>query len=277
MDRKDLAAGVTLFGLAALGAGVAVALSEPEPEPRGALPMTVAELVATDVVSPAEALEAAQSEVERLEDEVYARDAMLADLAAELELLHEEGEQAAARRAAAKLAWDAQQQELERLELALAHAIAERDGLKLELEQALAELEQVTEERDTAVHRGVVYKAANAANLWMAFREHAKVEICDKGTRRRHARCHAQVEAFLDEGARQRFASCVLTQQATPRLGQLERGEELTLSDAERMPSSLAVPGDGYFVQYCDPTLPEAVAADDLALEAPVFERLASR
>lgn len=227
----------------------------------------VAEVEATEAEEDRDlaTLQAQQAKIEALQSDLEAREAEVAALKAQ-------DIQDESRRAAARERWKAMEAEIEQLRGALAAAEAERDALRGELKQALADLDTQIAENQRVRQRARVYKKANTQNLWSAFVNNAKVEICDKGTRRAHDRCHSAVDSFFDGDAYTRFAACVNTQQAVPVLQQADR-------DAKVPTHSAALPDDnrftrkGWYVLYCDPELPEAVAADDIDGEPAVFAR----
>jgi len=208
------------------------------------------------------ALKERQAAVEDLTAQLQSREA-------ELEAVRRSGRAAGAaqRSRIAEL-----ESEVELLRGQLVVVEAERDTLRGELTQALAELDTQIAENKRVRQRARVYKRASTHNLWSAFVSDAKVQICDKGSRKAHGRCHAAVDTFFDEASLARFSACVDTQQAVPVLQKAGRGQA-------QPAGSVALPEDnrftrkGWHVLYCDPTLPEAVAADDINVEPALFAR----
>ena len=97
-----------------------------------------------------------------------------------------------------------------------------------------------------------------------SFNAEAKVAICDRGSRRRHDKCHEAVETALTAEMQSKFLSCVDSYQFTPMLRQLERKQEVP-SNAMKLSDDDRFTDKGWYIQYCDPTLPEAGEAADAA------------
>ena len=101
------------------------------------------------------------------------------------------------------------------------------------------------------------YKMESTTNLWSAFLANAKVKICNRGSKRRHEKCHAAVEEALANTMRARFTVCVDTYQSVPVLKKAEKRATLPrygvkLSEDNKFTKK------GWYVLFCDPTLPEA-------------------
>ena len=196
-----------------------------------------------------ERLEDAQTEVENLK-------ALLAAREGELSRRQEQDEVDAERQAVAARRWRAMEEEIEHLQARLSEAELERDDLIVELRETVQALNEQIEKTERAKQIARHYKRQSVENLWSAFFAEAKVKLCDRGTRRRHRRCHEAVEASLNEFVQDRFTTCVDTYQATPLLLKREDREELPmfsgfLDEEVRFTR-------GWYIQYCDPTLPEA-------------------
>ena len=147
---------------------------------------------------------------------------------------------------------------MDSLRAQLNQAEKERDELVVELKKTVAELENQIKETEIQRDRAERYKGESHQNLWTSFGNEAKVEICDRGTRRRHEKCHEAVETALTPAIKDQFLTCVNTWQFTPTLRQQEdRKAELPkhavkLSDDDRFTEK------GWYIQFCDPSLPEA-------------------
>ncbi len=165
-------------------------------------------------------LQAAQAQVASLEDQLASKKAELADMQRQAAL------DEAARVEGAK-AWQAMEAEIARLESELEQAVAERDELKEELRVTIFKLDQQILETEKAQKERDYFKNESTVNLWAAFMAGAKVDICDRGSRKRHAKCHDAVEIALGRAVRDRFVDCVNTYQATPLLVQAEKDAEL--------------------------------------------------
>ena len=214
----------------------------------------------------------AQARVEALQNDLAAKEEELAKLKAE-DIKDEK------RRAAAARKWREMEAELETLRADLTEAETERDTLRTELKQTLVQLDkQIAETKKfktkAKVYRAkaIQYKTESTENLWKSFGAEAKVEICDRGSRKRHEKCHAAVEAAFTSRVRSKFEECVDTYQAVPVLRQLEKDEKLP-NLAEELPNDNKFTKKGWVIIWCDPTLPEAgdkiLSAPDPELDGP--------
>ena len=201
----------------------------------------------------------AQRKVEDLE-------AVLAEREAELTRLKAEGEKDQSRREAAAKQWRQMEAEIAQLKTERDAAVQERDQLRVELQQTLKELDHQIKRAETFKSKAKEFKQKSTENAWLAFENGAKVEICDKGTRNRHEKCHEAVEAALGPSVVSKFATCVDTYQATPVLRQATKGEELPMF-AEWLPDDNKFTKKGWYIVFCDPTLPEGQTLDDIERE----------
>lgn len=95
------------------------------------------------------------------------------------------------------------------------------------------------------------------SNKWWRFISDSQLEICEKGNRKKMGRCRATVQEYLKTNrVRNRFIHCVRSEQAIPAVGFLEDGKLPRF--AVFLDQDSKVTRD-WFVQLCDPTLPEAV------------------
>lgn len=222
--------------------------------------------------SPADQLREAQGRVDSLETELSARDAELAALKQEI-ARGDEADQAA--RARARARQDAIQHELQSLRVALNEAVDERDALRGELKEALAEIDRQVHQNVKLRTVAVAYKEASTENLWSAFTNNAKVRICDRGTHRRRVDCEADLDAWFDASQHAAFTSCVNTSQAIPMLW--EGDPEVAPANAAPIDARDRERGDNWFVVYCDPSLPQGVIARDITDETPAVFADASK
>ncbi len=199
----------------------------------------------------------AQRNVEDLQNQLAAKEE-------ELEKLKAEDIKDEKKKAAAAKKWREMEAELETMRTQLAEAEAERDTLRNELKETLVELDkQIAQtkkyKQKAKVYRAkaIQYKTESTENLWKAFLNEAKVEICDRGSRKRHEKCHDAVAAAFNSGTRSKFEECVDTYQAVPVLKQLEKGEKMPLF-AKPLPDDNKFTKKGWVIIYCDPSLPEA-------------------
>ncbi len=195
----------------------------------------------------------AQDKVEDLESELDAKRAELATMEANEEKNKEKAAKAAKR-------FKEMEAEIERLETELVQAETQRDEALAELKVTVAALEVQIKETDKQRKRAERFRDESHKNLWTSFKAEAKVEICDRGTRRRHGKCHESIDVILETRIMNPFMECVDSNQATPRLVQAEdKGATLPAyaewldPDKENRDTKKR-----WYVQFCDPTLPEA-------------------
>jgi hypothetical protein len=198
---------------------------------------------------------AAQERVVQLETDLQQREAALAEYKAK-EIKDEKQREAAARK------WKEMEAEISRLKGELQQAQTERDTLRTELKQTLQDLDRQIAQTEKYKEKAKVYKEQSTGNAWSAFQAQAKVEICDRGTRKRHEKCHEAVEAAVAPYA-DRWKTCVDSYQAVPTLRQLGKGDSLP-QFSERLPDDNKFTRSGWAIVFCDPTLPEAGSEDDL-------------
>ncbi len=197
---------------------------------------------------------AAQEKVASLQSQLAAKEEELANL-------KRDAEKDEARAAAARKKWREMESEIASLRIQLAEAESERDELRVELKQTLRDLDRQIAETRRFKAKAIQYKQESTANLWSAFNANAKVEICDRGTRKRHENCHEAVEAALTRRLNEKFQVCVDTYQAVPVLKQADKGEALP-QFAEWLPDDNKFTKKGWYLMFCDPTLPEAEDSD---------------
>ena len=147
--------------------------------------------------------------------------------------------------------------EIEDLKIRLEEAETERDQLLNELKLTVLALDEQIVKTEQAKEVARVYKRKSVENLWAAFSAEAKLKICDRGSKRRHLKCHDAVDTALNVLVQDRFQECVNTFQATPLLLQAEKDEDLPMF-AETLDDENRFLKKGWYIQYCDPTLPEA-------------------
>ena len=108
------------------------------------------------------------------------------------------------------------------LQIQLAAAEQERDELKVEYKKHLVELKKQVKKTQKFKAKAKKYKAQSTANLWTAFQAQAKVKGCDRGSRKRHEKCHEAFDLSMTEKVEQRFYNCVDTYQAVPVLRKID-------------------------------------------------------
>ncbi|MEE2749840.1 MAG: hypothetical protein VX519_00285 [Myxococcota bacterium] len=223
---------------------------EPAPEPAPVAEIDTATEDEPPPKSEREQLQEIQTEVENLKALLGAREEELGRYQ-EKEIKDEK------RRNAAAVRWKAMEAEIEDLKTRLEEAETERDQLLNELKLTVLALDEQIVKTERAKEVARVYKRKSVENLWAAFSAEAKLKICDRGSKRRHLKCHDAVDTSLNVLVQDRFQECVNTFQATPLLLQAEKDEDLPMF-AETLDDENRFLKKGWYIQYCDPTLPEA-------------------
>lgn len=225
-------------------------------EPVAALTLEPAGPPAPD---PVVVLQATQDRVKLLEAELDAKQAELDELVAKGEKSRKDG--------AAKVA--KLEKQIAKLKGDVASATAERDDLHGRLGTALADLEHEVVEHDKARAKVAAAEGANTENLWTAFTQQARIEMCQQVTKNGREGCGEKLAAWFGEERRDRFSACVTDSRTVPMLWRKGPDDEAP-SNAELVDVSLFGHKKDWYVLYCDPTLPEAqLAAADLP--PPVF------
>jgi len=148
------------------------------------------------------------------------------------------------------------------LRIQLASAEDQRDSLRVELKQAIKALDFQVVQSKKFKRKAKRYKMESTTNLWSAFLANAKVNICNRGTKKRHERCNSAVSEALANQMRARFMVCVDTYQSVPVLKQARKGDTMPRY-AQKLSQDNKFTKKGWYVLFCDPTLPEA-PDDDL-------------
>lgn len=254
-----------------LGGGIGFAahalIAKPPPAPAPTVEVVKQELSAEemaalckDEVEPErKALLQAHERVKTLEGDIASREKEIADYKAK-------AEKDAAGRDAARKKWQAMEQEVASLRVQLASAQQEREQIMTELQTTIRELNTEIKARQKAEALVVHYKAESTTNLWAAFGANAMVEICDRGTRKRHEKCHEAVTGAMAP-LQEKFKTCVDTYQAVPVLKQAEKKNEPLPLFAEWLPDDNKFTNKGWYIIFCDPSLPEAGGNPDIGTE----------
>lgn len=200
-----------------------------------------------------------QARVENLEQTLKEREA-------ELTTLKKQDEVDETKRKAAAVRWKEIEAEITTLKAERDAAVVERDALRAELKDTLKELDRQIVRAETFKAKAKEFKKKSTENDWQAFLANAKLEICDKGSRKRHEKCHDAVDTALGSAVVNQFEVCVDGYQARPELRAFEKGEELP-ANAQRLPDDNKFTKKGWAILFCDPTLPEGQTLDDLDRE----------
>lgn len=215
--------------------------------------LTAAELAAAcapTLEQTVDKLEKAETKVQSLEREVADRNARVAELEA---ASHRSGGPSKELLQARK--------DLEEARAQLAVAQEEKAQLLVELtatkeqlaktEEALVEQKELTQDaREDAL-----------VNKFFRFVNDSQLEICEKGSRKKMGNCRADVQAALQSNVRRdKFSHCVRAGQATPTVKEIEKGQ--TLPQFSEWVNEEEKTTKGYYILFCDPTLPEKADGD---------------
>jgi hypothetical protein len=140
----------------------------------------------------------------------------------------------------------------------LTEATTERDRLLTELKATVEKLDVQVILTEEARNETRALQTKVNGEQWSRFVAEAKVQICAKGSRSKHDACNDAVDGLLGRSFRDTFQRCVATGQAVPTLGRVEKKEKAP-QFAMPIPDSKDFADEGWYVQMCDPTLPEAV------------------
>lgn len=216
--------------------------------------LTAAELAsacAPTVEQTVDKLEKAESRVKTLEAEVAERNARVA----ELETKQKGGGGPSRELLQARKDLEEARAQLQVAQEEKAQLMVELTQTKEQLaktEQALVEQKELTQDaREDAL-----------VNKYFRFVNDAQLEICEKGSRKKMGNCREDVKAALQNNTarRDKFAHCVRSGQATPMVREIEKGQSLPsysewVNETEKTTR-------GYYILFCDPTLPEKADGD---------------
>lgn len=214
--------------------------------------MTAAELAAAcapDLESKVTELEAAQSKVAFLEKEVADRETRVQEL---------EGEMKKRREGKSPLLAELEQAraDLEEARAELEIARQEKEQLVVELTQTKEELAKTEQQLVEQKEKTEVAKEDALVNKWYRFISESQLELCEKGSRKKLGGCREALQGTLMTNARRdKFAHCVRSGQAVPTVRELQKGE--SLPDFSEMIDEELKQTKGWYVLFCDPTLPE--------------------
>jgi uncharacterized membrane-anchored protein YhcB (DUF1043 family) len=133
---------------------------------------------------------------------------------------------------------------------------AERDQLVEDLKETIVQLEKAEEQVEFEREQKELYKADALINKWKNFKAESKLEICDRGGRKKLGRCRETVDSMMTDATWGEFKHCVLAGQAVPTVIEIEKGA--TLPKYARFIDEENKVTKDWALLLCDPTLPEA-------------------
>ncbi|MCP4810154.1 MAG: hypothetical protein GY913_24500 [Proteobacteria bacterium] len=208
-------------------------------------------------------IEPERQKVEDAHSKVLELQAKLDAREAELTTMKAQDEKDEARRAVASKKWKEMEAEIETLKLDLDSAIEDRDEAMSALKTTVIALEKQIKETEKQKQRAEHFREESQVNLWTTFVAESKVSICGWGTPGRLDKCQGAVDEALAGDFKDRFMECVDSYQSTPILHQQEDRKATLPLYAEPLNEDSRFTKRGWYIQFCDPTLPEAEGFDD--------------
>ena len=98
---------------------------------------------------------------------------------------------------------------------------------------------------------------------WFRFVNDAQLSVCEHGGKKKTEDCRAAVVREIGQVKRE-FVHCIRSEQAAPMAKHLDKGE--TLPHFARLMDQNDRQLDGWYLQMCDPTLPELTEAEEVAI-----------
>lgn len=260
-SKVNLAAFVLplVTALIALGVGglfgtIITRVLTPEPVPiEVARDLTAAELaeVCKPLVADALAkLDAADEKVKGLEDQVSDKQNRVKSLEAEMKKRGQRGKAIMKELKAARV-------ELTQLREELAVAVEEKAELTAELKVTVEKLEETEETLKVTKNKLEVAKKDVLKNRWIGFVQDGMLQICEKGNRKKMGKCRETVTAAFTPEMGDKFRHCIKSGQAVPSVIEVEKKQQGLPAYSEWLGQSNRVT-KGWYVMFCDPTLPEA-------------------
>jgi len=195
----------------------------------------------------------AQTRVAQLERESAQKEGRVKELEAKIARGAEVGKEMRAELARLKSELAETQEALRVAEEEKQVLLAELTETKVELEETQEALVVARDERDEAREDALF-------NRWTDFLKEAQLEICDKGNRKKLGNCREVVmETLAVDARRDAFAHCIRSGQAEPLVHEMERGQ--VLPQYASMLDEDVRQVKGWYVEMCDPTLPERTDA----------------
>jgi uncharacterized membrane-anchored protein YhcB (DUF1043 family) len=243
------AIGAVALGLVGFAAGYTVKSPDIKEVLRAPTEAELEAACAPDIEAVEDELGTAQAKVSELERTKIEQERKVNELESRIAKGAEVGKALRAELAQVKAELAETQEKLVIAEEEKAKLIVELTATKEELEDTKVELVATREQRDEA-REDALY------NRWSDFLHASQLEICEKGSRKKLGNCRQEVMASLDAPERRdRFAHCIRSGQAQPMVRELEKGADLP--EFSEMMDEEVKQVKGWFVEFCDPTLPE--------------------
>jgi predicted nucleic acid-binding Zn-ribbon protein len=195
----------------------------------------------------------AEEKVKSLSTKVTDKEALVLALETEMKKRGDRGKKMYRELKAAKA-------ELLTLREELAVAVEEKEQLVIELKETVEKLEETEETLQVTKGKLEVAKEDVLKNRWIGFVQDAMLQVCEKGNRKKMGKCRETITAALTPTMRDKFRHCVKAGQSIPTVLEAEKKQRNLPLYAEWLGEGNRVT-KGWYVLFCDPTLPEA---DDL-------------
>jgi len=249
---RSTAVGVGIAGMIVVGLIGLFAGSRMAGEVEVARAPTAAELevaCAPEIAGVEDELSTAQAKVADLERNAAETQGQIADLESSIATGAKVGKAMRAELAMLK-------ENLAVTEQKLAAAVEEKEALLVELKDTQRHLQETqetlvvrTEQRDDAREDALF-------NRFDDFLSDSQLEICDRGNRKRLGNCREEVLAALKSPARRdQYSHCIRSGQAEPVVRELLK--DATLPEFAEMMNEEVKQVKGWYIEMCDPTLPE--------------------
>jgi hypothetical protein len=220
------------------------------PVPRELTLKEIETMCAPQVVEKAEELDKANERIASLSAEVKQKNVAVQNLESEMARRNDAGR-------SMTLELEAARHELESLKMELVVVQQEKARLQVELAETVERLGRTEEALDDQVRMTDRAKEDALVNKWYRFLNDSQLEICERGNRKRLGQCREIVMAELGStGVQTRFTHCVRSLQATPSVHEHEKGT--TLPGFSRFINQEERVVKDWFIEFCDPTLPES-------------------
>lgn len=219
--------------------------------PRDLTQAELEEVCAPFVIEKDDEVQAVQAQMVTLAKDLKAKNARVAELEKKLG-----GGGGGPGRSALVAELEKAKRELSEVKQELEQVKEERDQLVEDLKKTIVQLEEAEARAEYEAEQKELYKADALINKWKAFRAGSKLEICDRGGRKKMGKCREKVDAMMTDALWNDFRHCVLAGQEPPTVVEIDK--DGSLPDYSRYLDQEDKITKGWAVLLCDPELPEA-------------------
>ena len=245
---------VIALGVGGLFGAVITKLVTPEPIPvevaRDLTPEELEQVCQSLVANALTKLNDAEEKVKSLSTQVTDKEAQVAALEAEMKKRGERGKKLYRELKAAKA-------ELLTLKEELAVAVEEKEKLVVELKETVEKLEETEQNLEVTKGKLKIAKEDVLKNRWVGFVQDAMLQVCEKGNRKKMGRCRETITAALGSEFQSKYRHCIKAGQSVPAVMEADKKQRDLPQYAVWLGQDSRVT-KGWYVLFCDPTLPEA-------------------